>query len=152
MKPGFIWSEIINTQYYYLSNSMTQELAGVTNMSGKSEPASQGIITYLMDTGGSDIDLTLPGDVRVGGSESDILNGFPEFQGVQLDGYAAFSGSGLLYAANVRDDGSHGYLIVRNDSPYYSSVSIICEDGLIREITYECLGTVRMDGIPWPEG
>ena len=64
-----------------------------------------------------------------------------------LDGYAAFRGNELLYACNVRDDGCNGYALIRNDDPYYSALTIICENGIVKEISFECIGSVRAEGV-----
>ena len=58
-----------------------------------------------------------------------------------------FRGNELLYACNIRDDGCTGYVLIRNDAPYYSAVSMICDQGIIKEISFECLGSVagRLD-------
>ncbi len=141
------WTEIVNTQYYYFENLPYKEMIGVTNMTGQPAAASDCILTALIDTQGTYADVTLPGGVRVGGAESDILKGFPEFAGKPLDGVAGFRGNELLYACNVRDDGCNGYVLIRNDAPYYSAVSIICEYGVIKEISFECLGSVRANGV-----
>ena len=86
------------------------------------------------------ISLTLPGGVQVGAAEWTITAAFPEFAGRTLDGLAGFRQNELLYACNVRDDGCHGYVLIRNDPPFYSALSIICDNGIIREINFECLG------------
>ena len=70
-----------------------------------------------------------------------------ELAGMPMDGTAVFIGNELLYACNVRDDGCNGYVLVRNDEPYYSAVSIICDNGVICEISFECLGSVRAYGV-----
>lgn len=144
---GGRWTEIVNTQYYYFQNALHKEMAGVTNMSGYPIPLSEGILTALIDTEGDYVKITLPGGIQVGSAESDILKGFPEFAGMPMDGTAAFRGNELLYACNVRDDGCNGYVLIRNDAPYYSAVSIICEYGVIKEISFECLGSVRAEGV-----
>ena len=144
---GGTWTEISNTEYFYFENSLYKEMAGVTNLTGSPAPMDDCMLTALIDTKGSRVDVTLPGDVRVGGAESDILRGFPAFSQVEMNGNSAFRGNELLCACNVRDDGCHGYVLIRNDAPYYSAVSIICENGVIREISFECLGDVRADGI-----
>ncbi len=144
---GGRWTEIVNTQYYYFENALHKEMAGVTNMSGYPVAMSEGILTALIDTEGDYIKVTLPGGIQVGSAEADILKGFPEFAGMPMDGTAAFRGNELLYACNVRDDGCNGYVLIRNDAPYYSAVSIICENGVIKEISFECLGSVRAEGV-----
>ncbi|MFQ9153262.1 MAG: hypothetical protein ACLR6B_19325 [Blautia sp.] len=60
---------------------------------------------------------------------------------------ATFAGNDYLYACNVRDDGCNGYAIVRNDDPFYSAVTIICENSLIKEISFECIGSERAKGV-----
>ena len=147
MISGDSWTELANTQYYYFENSQYKEMIGLTNMSGYPVMAADGKVTALIDTKGTYMDLMLPGDVCVGGAEQDILRGFPEFAQVSRDGLASFRGNELLYACNVRDDGCTGYVLIRNDAPYYSAVSIICENGVIKEISFECLGSVRAEGV-----
>lgn len=84
----------------------------------------------------------------MGSSEARIiLKGFPAFAGKQLDGVATFVGNDYLYACNVRDDGCNGYAIVRNDDPFYSAVTIICENSVIKEISFECIGAERAKGV-----
>ena len=141
------WTEIINTQYFYFENSLYKEMTGITNMTGYDTVLSEGILTALIDTNGTYLDVVLPGGVRVGGAESDILRGFPAFAGKEMDGVATFAGSDHLYACNVRDDGCNGYAIVRNDDPFYSAVTIICENSLIKEISFECIGSERAKGV-----
>ena len=141
------WTEIINTQYFYFENSLYKEMTGITNMTGYDTVLSEGILTALIDTNGTYLDVVLPGGVRVGGAESDILRGFPAFAGKEMDGVATFAGSDYLYACNVRDDGCNGYAIVRNDDPFYSAVTIICENSVIKEISFECIGAERAKGV-----
>ena len=141
------WTEIINTQYFYFENSLYKEMTGITNMTGYDTVLSEGILTALIDTNGTYLDVVLPGDVHVGGAESDILKGFPSFAGKEMDGVATFAGNDYLYACNVRDDGCNGYAIVRNDAPFYSAVTIICENSLIKEISFECIGSERAKGV-----
>lgn len=141
------WTEIINTQYFYFENSLYKEMTGITNMTGYDTVLSEGILTALIDTNGTYLDVILPGDVHVGGAESDILRGFPAFAGKEMDGVATFAGNDYLYACNVRDDGCNGYAIVRNDAPFYSAVTIICENSLIKEISFECIGSERAKGV-----
>ena len=141
------WTEIVNTQYFYFENSLYKEMAGITNMTGYGTNVSDGIVTALIDTNGSYLDIVLPGNVQVGSSEKDILNGFPAFASQEMNGNAKFVNNNYLYACNVRDDGCHGYVIVRNDDPFYSAVSIICEDAVIKEISFECLGAERARGV-----
>ena len=141
------WTEIINTQYFYFENSLYKEMTGITNMTGYDTVLSEGILTALIDTNGTYLNVVLPGDVHVGSSEADILKGFPAFAGKQLDGVATFVGNDYLYACNVRDDGCNGYAIVRNDDPFYSAVTIICENSVIKEISFECIGVERAKGV-----
>ena len=141
------WTEIINTQYFYFENSLYKEMTGITNMTGYDTVLSEGILTALIDTNGTYLNVLLPGDVHVGSSEADILKGFPAFAGKQLDGVATFVGNDYLYACNVRDDGCNGYAIVRNDDPFYSAVTIICENSVIKEISFECIGAERAKGV-----
>ena len=147
---GQPWTEIVNTQYYYLDNSLFMEMAAVTNMAGTPVPLASGIVTALIDTQGNSLNITLPGGIHVGSAESDIMNGFPEFAQTSLDGVAGFRGNELLYARNVRDDGCNGYVLIRNDAPYYSAVSIICDGGVVKEISFECLGSARATGVFLP--
>ena len=141
------WTEIINTQYFYFENSLYKEMTGITNMTGYDTVLSEGILTALIDTNGTYLNVVLPGDVHVGSSEADILKGFPAFAGKQLDGVATFVDNDYLYACNVRDDGCNGYAIVRNDDPFYSAVTIICENSVIKEISFECIGAERAKGV-----
>ena len=141
------WTEIINTQYFYFENSLYKEMTGITNMTGYDTVLSEGILTALIDTNGTYLNVVLPGNVHVGSSEADILKGFPAFAGKQLDGVATFVGNDYLYACNVRDDGCNGYAIVRNDNPFYSAVTIICENSVIKEISFECIGAERAKGV-----
>ena len=141
------WTEIINTQYFYFENSLYKEMTGITNMTGYDTVPSEGILTALIDTNGTYLNVVLPGNVHVGSSEADILKGFPAFAGKQLDGVATFVGNDYLYACNVRDDGCNGYAIVRNDDPFYSAVTIICENSVIKEISFECIGAERAKGV-----
>jgi len=144
---GGQWTEIVNTQCYFFENSLYKEMAGVTNMSGYPVPMTEGIVTALIDTRGDYINVTLPGGLRVGGAESDIIRAFPEFEGKAMDGMAGFRGNELLYACNVRPDGTNGYVLIRNDEPFYSAVSLICDNGVITEISFECLGSARAEGV-----
>lgn len=141
------WTEIINTQYYCFDSDGYKEMAGVTNLDGRPSAMNDCMLTSLVDTNGSKVNITLPGDIQVGDPESAIYNGFPEFNGMALDGNAAFRANELLYACNVRDDGCDGYVLIKNDDPYYSAVSIICENNIIKEICYECIGSVRAEGV-----
>ena len=141
------WTEIINTQYFYFENSLYKEMTGITNMTGYDTVLSEGILTALIDTNGTYLNVVLPGNVHVGSSEADILKGFPAFAGKQLDGVATFVGNDYLYACNVQDDGCNGYAIVRNDDPFYSAVTIICENSVIKEISFECIGAERAKGV-----
>ena len=63
-------------------------MTGITNMTGYDTVLSEGILTALIDTNGTYLDVVLPGGVRVGGAESDILRGFPAFAGKEMDGVA----------------------------------------------------------------
>ena len=141
------WTEIINTQYFYFENSLYKEMTGITNMTGYDTVLSEGILTALIDTNGTYLNVVLPGNVHVGSSEADILKGFPAFAGKQLDGVATFVGNDYLYACNVRDDGCNGYAIVRNDDPFYSAVTIICENSVIKEISFECIRAEGAKGV-----
>lgn len=141
------FAEIINTEYFVLPSPFFKEMAAVTNMVGHEVPMTDGILTVLIDTGGDAVDVTLPGGLHVGSPEEDIIKGFPAFGELSMDGVAGFVGNELVYACNVRDDGCNGYVIIRNDAPYFSSISIICENNTVREITFECLGSVRAAGI-----
>ena len=144
---GEKWTELVNTQCYYFENSLYKEMAGVTNMNGYPSPITEGILTALMDTQGTYVDITLPGGVKVGSPEQDILKGFPEFSSMSMDGIARFRGNELLYACNIRDDGCSGYALIRNDAPFYSAVTMICENGVIKEISFECIGSERAKGV-----
>ena len=137
------WTEIANTQIFYFENSLYKEMAGVTNLTGSPAAMDDCMLTALIDTQGDNINITLPGDVRVGGKEEDILRGFPAFSQLEMNGNSGFRGNELMAACNVRDDGCHGYVLVSNDAPYYSAVSIICDNGVIREISFECIGSAR---------
>ena len=141
------FAEIINTEYFYFENDLNKEMAAVTNMSGRAVQMPEGILTMLIDTKGDAVNVALPCGLHVGSPESDILKGFPAFEGMAMDGYARFIGNELLYACNVRDDGCNGYVLIRNDAPYYSTISIICEDQVVREISFECIGSVRAQGV-----
>ena len=140
------WTELVNSQCFYYSSSPYMEMAGVTNLTGNAALLSDCVVTALLDTQGSGVDLILPGGVRVGSAEREILTGFPDFSGMPVDGSAAFRGTQLLYACNTREDGCRGYIILRNDAPFYSAVSIICENGIVKEIYLECIGSVRESG------
>ena len=144
---GGIVNELINTQCIYFDNTQFKELAGLTNLTGAPTAAASGMLTALVDTQAPNISLQLPGGIAVGQSEALIPGAFPEFAGRAMDGLAGFRGNELLYACNVRDDGCNGYVIIRNDAPFYSTLSIICENGVIREINFECLGNTRAYGI-----
>ncbi len=149
--PEGVWNELVNTQYFYFESSLYKELAGVTNLQGYPITVSEGVLTALIDTQGEFVNVTLPGGVKVGSYESDILKGFPRFAETSMDGLARFDGNELLYARNVRDDGCNGYALIRNDPPYYSALTIICDQGVIKEISFECLGSVRAEGVFLPE-
>ena len=138
--PARTGDELINTLYFVLAHFPSRELAGVTNLTGAISPMADGLLTALVDTQASAVSLELPGGLRIGSPESDLCAAFPEFEGRALDGLAGFRGNELLYACNVREDGCNGYVIIRNDAPYCSALSIICEAGLIREINFQCLG------------
>ena len=139
---GGLWTEISNTEYVFLQNTLYQEMVGITNMSGTDVTMRDGVLTLLVDTQGDNISVTLPGGVQVGGAESSVSAAYPAFNDLSWDGYAGIVGNrDMIYAKNVRDDGCNGYVLVRNDPPYYSSLSIICDAGQIREICYECLGS-----------
>ena len=146
-----VWNELVNTQFYYFESSQYKEMAGVTNLQGYPIPMTEGMVTALIDTQGEYVNVTLPGGVKVGSYESDILKGFPRFAQTNLDGMAAFDGNELIYARNVRDDGCNGYALIRNDPPYYSALTIICDSGVIKEISFECLGSTRAEGAFLPE-
>ena len=141
------WTEIANTQYFSFDNSQYKEMAGFTNLKGHPVPIAECMLTALIDTQGSAIHVTLPGGIRVGSPEADIVKGFPEFAGLAMDGEGGFRGNELVYGCNVRSDGSNGYLIVNNDPPYYSTVSLVCEQGVVIEISFECIGSVRAKGV-----
>ena len=138
-----VWTEIANTQIFYFENSLYKEMAGVTNLTGNPASMDDCMLTALIDTQGDNISITLPGDVKVGGKEEDILRGFPAFSQLEFDGNTGYRKNELMAARNVRDDGCHGYVLIRNDAPYYSAVSIICDNGVIREISFECIGSAR---------
>ena len=138
---------LVNTQFYAYDDPASMELVGLTNLTGGPTPLSEGMVTALVDTPSGDIRLTLPGDVAIGSPESAIIGAFPEFSGRALDGLAGFRGNELLYACNVRSDGSHGYALIRNDPPYYSALTLVCTSGQITEINFECLGQALANGI-----
>lgn len=142
-----IWTEIINTQYMYFDDSMYVEMAGITNLKGEDADIRECVLTSLVDTQSSNVEIELPGGVKVGSKEEDIYKGFPKFKNMKLDGVAKFIKNDLLYACNVRDDGCNGYVLIKNNSPFYSAVSIICEEGIVKEICYECLGSERAKGV-----
>ena len=133
-------NELANTLYFMLAGAPARELIGVTNLKGANVPMTEGVLTALVDTQASALALELPGGLRIGSAESSISDVFPEFSGRAMDGLAGFRGNDLLYACNVRDDGNNGYALIRNDMPYCSALTIICEDGFIREINFQCLG------------
>ena len=141
------WTEIINTEYFYYENSFYKEMVGITNMTGYDTVLSEGILTALIDTNGTYLDVNLPGGIHVGGMEEDILKGFSVFKDQTMDGTASYIRNDFLYACNVRDDGCNGYVLIKNDDPFYSAVSIICENSVIKEISFECLGSERAKGI-----
>ena len=146
-ESGGLWNELSNTQYYFFENALFREMAGITNMSGSDVPVSEGVITALIDMEGTNVEIVLPGGIAVGAPETAIAAAFPEFEGAAMDGIAGFRGNEILYACNVRDDGCNGYVIIRNDAPYYSALSIICENGAVREICFECLGSDRAGNV-----
>lgn len=146
-EAGGLWNELSNTQYYFFENALFKEMAGITNMSGFDVPISQGMLTALIDLKGSDVEVVLPGGIAVESEEGAIALAFPEFTGAAMDGIAGFRGNDLLYACNVREDGCNGYVLIRNDAPYYSALSIICEAGVVREICFECLGSDRAENV-----
>ncbi|MBO4367287.1 MAG: hypothetical protein J5859_01125 [Clostridia bacterium] len=130
---------LANTLYFALAHIPSLELIGVSNLTGKNAPMTAGLLTALVDTQSSAIDLELPRGICVGSAESSIVDAFPEFAGMPMDGVADFRGNELIFACNVRDDGCNGYVLIRNDA-YCSALSIICEDGVIREINFQSLG------------
>ena len=134
-------NELVNTLYFVQSNFPARELIGVTNLTGANAPMSEGILTALVDTTPDTVHVELPGGLKIGSPEASISQAFPEFADISMDGLADFRGNELLYACNVRDDGCNGYVIIRNDAPYCSTLSIICENGVIREINFQCLGS-----------
>ncbi len=136
-------SYLANTQLYNYESGFYKELAGVTNTKGQPSPILDGILTALIDTRGDSISISLPGGLKVGSEESEIAAAFPPFSQVSADGVAGLYGEDILYAVNVRDDGCMGYALIRNDAPYFSALSIICEEGKIIEISFECLGYER---------
>ncbi len=139
--PSRTGDELINTLYFVLEHFPSRELAGVTNLTGAIAPMAEGVLTALVDTQASSVSLELPGGLGIGSSEASISAAFPEFEGRAMDGLAGFRGNDLLYACNEREDGCNGYVIIRNDAPFCSALSIICENGAIREINFQCLGT-----------
>ena len=144
---GGIANELVNTEHFTFESAVNRELIGVTNLTGNLAPMTSGVVTALIDTQGTYVNLSLPGGIRIGSSEAEIAQAFPEFSGRALDGLAGFRGNEILYACNKRDDGCNGYVIIRNDAPFYSTLSIICENGAVREINFECLGNARANGI-----
>ena len=146
-EKGGLFNELANTEYYFFQTNIYMEMVGVTNLTGRRTTVEEGIITTLIDLEGEDVELTLPGGIHIGSPEEDIARAFPEFAGMSLDGYAAFRGNELLYACNVRDDGCNGYVLICNDAPYYSALSLICENGKVREICFETLGKDRAAGV-----
>lgn len=133
------------SQYYYYPDAMNREMIGVTNLTGRDATIAEGHVTALVDTMGGNIQLELPGGVCVGASESTVWRGFPEFAVTPIDGNGRFHGRDILYAVGetARGDRSHGYVIIRNDPPLYSALSVICRDGTVVEIKYECLGQAQ---------
>ena len=132
---------------FVYQDNIYMEMVGVTNMTGVPVTIQDGVVTTLIDLAGADVQLTLPGGVRVGASEETVKAAFPEFVDRPLDGIADFRGNELLYACNVRDDGCNGYALIKNDPPYYSALTIICKEGVIQEISFECLGPDRAQGV-----
>ena len=138
--PGENRVALLNTQYYDVENAFYREIVGISNISGRDTVIGEGLLTALIDTQGHTLNLTLPGDVRIGSGEAEITNAFPEFGTIPMDGTAGFRRNEILYAKNVRSNGSNGYVLIRNNAPYYSALTIICKDGLVTEISFECLG------------
>lgn len=132
--------ELANSQLFTYHDHVHSELIGISNLTMSEMPIIAGTITSLVDTEGSYVNLTLPGGITIGAQESRISEAFPEFASMKMDGIAGFRGNELLYACNVRPDGTNGYALIRNDSPFYSCLTIICENGAIREINFGCLG------------
>ncbi len=130
---------LANTLYFALAHMPSLELIGVSNLTGKNAPMTAGLLTALVDTQASAVDLELPRGICVGSAESSIVDAFPEFADMAMDGVADFRGNELIFACNVRDDGCNGYVLIRNDA-YCSALSIICEEGVIREINFQSLG------------
>lgn len=145
---GGLWTEISNTEYIFLTSTLYQEMIGVTNMSERDITMKEGIVTTLVDTEGDSLSLTLPGEVKVGASEETVGAAYPAFDQLEWDGNAGFIGDReMIFAKNIRDDGCRGYAFVRGDAPYYSALTIICENGIIREICFECLGSKKAGAI-----
>ncbi|MBQ6369160.1 MAG: hypothetical protein IJJ17_03675, partial [Parasporobacterium sp.] len=143
-----IFNDLINTAYYFFDGMLCSEMAGVTNMAGHDITAREGEVTYLIDKTGGTLNVALPGGVTVGSSEQEVLEAFPQFQNLPGDGTAYVLGDEeFIYGSNTRSDGTFGYLLIKNDAPYYSSLSIICENGNVREISFECIGNIRADGL-----
>ena len=136
-------TELDNSELIILEDSAYKEFASLTNMTGAPTSVENCVVTALTDTFGKCLNLTLPGDVRVGSPESAILTACPAYNYVPRNGDTRFMGNELCFACNVRDDGCTGYVLIRNDPPFYSTVSIICDAGIIKEISFECLGTKR---------
>ena len=143
-----IFNELINTSYFFFDGTLTSELAGVSNMQNYDIPAAQGVLTELIDLKGGYVNLTLPGGVTIGSSEAAVIQAFPPFADISKDGIAGILGDEeYIYACNYRSDGTLGYVIIKNDKPYYSTLSIILENDAVREICFECIGSVRADGV-----
>ncbi|MDO4620548.1 MAG: hypothetical protein Q4B09_08015, partial [Lachnospiraceae bacterium] len=133
-----------DTQFYHYSTDIYMELIGVTNLTGAAASAADGVITELVDTRGDQLDLVLPGNVRIGEPVINLVTSFPEFLNVAMDGTATYRDNDTIYAANYRPDGCYGYVILKNNAPYYSALSIVCDNGTIREISMECLGAAQL--------
>ncbi len=139
--------ELADSVYFTYVSSLYQEMIGVTNLSGTAAEMQEGMVTLLEDTKGEVIQVTLPGGLTVGSSESDIPEFFPEFAGREMDGSVSFREDELLYTCSVRDDGCDEYLLIKKDPPFYSALTILCDNGEIREISFECLGKNRAAGL-----
>ena len=145
-----IFNELSNTAYFFTDGTLMGEMCGVSNIRGTDVPVSDGVLTHLTDLRGGML-LELPGGLKVGAPEEAVFEAFPPFKEVKMDGVAGFIGNEFVYGCNVRSDGTNGYLLIRNDRPYYSTVSVICEDGVVREISFECIGSNRAKGVFLPD-